>query len=431
MSNAFIKKAISSLLNDEEQQVTATALIKSVVKHAGFDALSNRNLVDELVRVAGRENALIPSIESGGSKVIVAKRIGLIRALTKSSLEDARTDVMEQERIRVEAEELALIGVRLHVEKHALLCQTPPPKRQRIRATVEDPFGEPCDVPVVEGGLSASEFLTSTRNGDLEQVVEHALKLSAAGASHKSLFWGALDLRPKPTLVAAENDRASDLCAPEVLSTLTEHYFQILQEASNTLSESAVNFLTVMRTLLAAEMGSRCHVDTLGQVLAVNGAIGLKTHLLEIIKEFQTASSETDYCEDLAALVQSIDSTDKHFQYICFQFLDRGNGASQADGDDKKLRQSHAKTGKKVDYLFLVNILKIYLQLYRCNTFVTLTAISPQRNGIELGVGENSAGGEVYGKQGKRAVEAHVAENSSTSARYCGETDLDGPLFQF
>ncbi|KAJ3263043.1 hypothetical protein HK104_006700 [Borealophlyctis nickersoniae] len=71
-----------------------------------------------------------------------------------------------------------------------------------------------------EDAPTLQQLQESTKNGDFSNVVARAVELRQAGQARKSLYWGALDCRPPGGTIAADNDRAEDLCSEEVLESL-------------------------------------------------------------------------------------------------------------------------------------------------------------------------------------------------------------------
>ncbi|KAI8995147.1 hypothetical protein BC832DRAFT_568737 [Gaertneriomyces semiglobifer] len=277
--------------------------------------------------------------------------------------------------------------------------------------SVETPVAEP--LPIHEPDF-----------GDVTAKAQHYRNTNA---DHMTLYWGALDLRPHGLeVVRDDNDRADELLQSHVLGKVTDHYEAILYNANGMLSSHVIDFLSVMRSLAL-------DLDSLAATNELYGCFGLLSRLETRLHEMMDTSVKEDYAdsdardvaeqnkqdaEELLARLRAISAEDMHVRWICRKlssWLDKrtsepsldstertvdafevipfaklpsgislryGDGSSAADKSDKLLRQSTSKVGKKVDFLL-------------------------KRAGIELGVGENSGGGQGM----KDATEEHISDN--------------------
>ncbi|KAJ3279268.1 hypothetical protein HK104_001608 [Borealophlyctis nickersoniae] len=274
-----------------------------------------------------------------------------------------------------------------------------------------------------EEDVTTLELAASVRDneGDFSLLVARALQLRTEGKSEMSLYWGALDLRDRGNeLLRDDNVRGHELLDPAVLNSVREHAKQLLGQANGRLSQSVVDLLVVVRSLInSPENLSWLSLDKVATVLEISGMKGFLvlledklTDLHSVLEEEEGPDEETegtDYdsdgrclVQDLLEVIRRIDPADKEVRWVgrkISQWAEKlnnepkdttertvdlfnlaslaklpspiklryGDGSSKADKSDKQQRQSSSRTGKKVDFLFLVD-------------------------DLELGVGENSGG---------------------------------------
>ncbi|KAJ3171592.1 hypothetical protein HDU88_007672 [Geranomyces variabilis] len=119
---------------------------------------------------------------------------------------------------------------------------SPTPRAQhakvaRLAAPEDDVAGQPArleDAARVENehdeDMLSHILPSAAENHDFAAAIGLAYRLREENAHQMSLFWGALDLRPRGSdVVCNENHRATDLLEADVLVKIQEHYESILE----------------------------------------------------------------------------------------------------------------------------------------------------------------------------------------------------------
>ncbi|KAI8919803.1 hypothetical protein DFJ77DRAFT_437502 [Powellomyces hirtus] len=238
-------------------------------------------------------------------------------------------------------------------------------------------------------------------------VIDQTNKHRANKADHMTLFWGALDLRPRgPGIMRNDNDRAQDLLDAPNLSKVKAHYKrflpkqmeicpQILPLDLDTLAETnelrgCEGVISLLESRLAdllethpgqcanvSDTNTETYPGTVGQADTINeceshdaeerGRQCVVAALLEKVRAICPQDPHVRYiCRKLSFWVDKqasqplTDSTERTvdvFEVLHFTKLPSGiklrygDGSSSADTSDKLLRNSNTRVGKKVDYL--------------------------------------------------------------------------------
>ncbi|KAJ3124002.1 hypothetical protein HK098_001433 [Nowakowskiella sp. JEL0407] len=254
-------------------------------------------------------------------------------------------------------------------------------------------------------------------------VIQEIKRVKELKDARKSLYWGALDLRPKPSLELTDNERAVDLLPIDEYDLLISHCEEAVTNARSKISKSALLFMSIVRSLWTSDEGQRQFtLKTCVDTYEDYGSVGVLEFLRKILQNLLKLSGEDaancTVINELIADLNLIDSKDTRLRWMFRKLLSMsekklnqpfsdstertidifnlanfaklphdvklryGDGSSKADKIDKELRESESTRGKKVDYLF-------------------------KKNGKEIGCGENSGGGKGFGK----SSEDHVNEN--------------------